>query len=275
MEKIRVTIIHTGSTIIDDSIPFESATPPLFPKLALLGLFRSRKNRISVPVSAYLIEHPKGKVLIDTGFHKRVREHPVSELTPIHFLINKPVQGPGEAVDEQLLAMGIRPADLDYVVLSHMHTDHAGGVRQFAQAKTLLVSAQELAHARTNRGEYVASHWNDLPLQTFPLSPSQHGPVQLAHDLFGDDSVVFISVPGHTPGQVATLIQNNGKFLLLTSDCGYARKSWEQMILPGVTSDREAALRSLQWVAEMSRRTNCIDCLATHETEITSRVYEF
>lgn len=81
-------------------------------------------------------------------------------------------------------------------------------------------------------------------------------------------------MPGHTPGLVGTLIQNNGKFLLLTADCGYAHKSWERMILPGVISDRQEIVSAFQWINEMAQKENCIACLANHETDLPSRMIE-
>ncbi|HCF6352969.1 TPA: N-acyl homoserine lactonase family protein [Pseudomonas aeruginosa] len=274
-DKVKVTILHSGTTIVDASTIFEQERKPLFPKLAMLGLFRGKKHKLEIPVAAYLIESKGRKVLIDTGFHKAVRQAPVKELTLIHYLVNKPVQSEGESVDEKLAALGIRPEDLDYVVLTHMHTDHAGGVRQFKKAKKIIVSERELRYAQSNRLEYVHKMWEGVNLETYQFSPSNHGPDGLSYDLFGDDSIVLVFVPGHTPGLAATLIQNNGKFLLLTSDCGYARRSWEKMILPGVMSDRENTIRSFEWVRNMSMKDNCIDCLATHETELESMVVEF
>jgi len=272
--KIKVTILHSGSTLVDGSTIFEPKRKPRFPQLAMLGLFRTVEDKLEIPVTAYLIEHPKGKVLIDTGFHKNVRTQPIKELTLLHFMVNRPLQSRGQAVDEQLLAMGIRPEDLDYVILTHMHTDHAGGGRQFAKAKNILVSAAELNYARQNKLEYVNKMWDGLNLQTFQFKPSEYGPVKKSYDLFGDGSVILVYLPGHTPGLAGTLIQNNGKFLMLTSDCGYARKSWEQMILPGVMADREATIKSFEWLRHLSQQKNCIDVLATHETELTSMVYE-
>ena len=60
---IKVHIFHTGSVCVDDAIPHGSNNP-----FAVLGLFRKKEHRKTLPVSCYLIEHPKGRVLIDTGW---------------------------------------------------------------------------------------------------------------------------------------------------------------------------------------------------------------
>ncbi|EPG65730.1 N-acyl homoserine lactonase family protein [Leptospira wolffii] len=272
--KIKIHILHLGDTLVDESVIFNPEGKKLNP-IHALGLFRSQKHKIKIPVTAYLIEHPKGKILIDTGFHKDVRRHPIKDLTLIHFLVNKPLQNAGEAVDEVLLEKGVQPSDLDFVILTHLHTDHAGGLRLVKDAKRILVSEEELRYAEKQKLQYVSHMWKGVKLETFRFADSKYGPVNKAYDLFGDESIILVYLPGHTPGLAGTLIRNNEKFVLLTSDSGYARKSWERMILPGVMSSREDTEHTFQWQRTLSKNANCIDCLATHETELSSMVYEF
>jgi len=272
-ERIRISILHLGDTIVDECGIFMPRRKPMNP-LAFAGIFRSQKHQLTIPVTAYFIEHPKGKILIDTGFNKTVRTNPIKELTWLHNKINKPVQAPGEAVDEVLAFMGVKPSDLDYVVVSHLHTDHSSGLKLVKDAKNLLVSEDELAHATKERIAYVHHMWDGVTLKTFKFSASQYGPMNKSYDLFGDESIVFVYLPGHTPGLAGALIQNKGKFVLLTSDCGYACKSWEQMILPYHITSRQEIIASFEWIREMARKDNCIACLANHETELKSRVIE-
>ena len=270
---IKINILHLGDTIVDECGIFMPERKPINP-LAFAGIFRSRKHQMTIPVTAYLIEHPRGKILIDTGFNKTVRTDPVKELTWIHNRINKPVQAPGEAVDEVLASMGVKPSDLDYVVLSHLHTDHSSGLKLVRDAKNIMVSEEELTYATGEKIKYVHHMWEGVNLRTFKLTSSNYGPVKRSFDLFGDESVILVYLPGHTPGLVGALIQNNGKFVLLTSDCGYAHKSWEQMILPYHITTREEIIGSFKWIHEMAQRENCVACLANHETKLKSRVIE-
>ncbi len=271
--KIKIHILHLGDTIVDECGIFMPKRKPLNP-LAFAGIFRSRKHQMTIPVTAYLIEHPKGKILIDTGFNKTVRTAPIKELTWIHNKVNKPVQAPGEAVDEVLASLGVKPSDLDYVILSHMHTDHASGLKLVKDARNLLVSEEELAYASKEKVKYVHHMWEGVNLRTFKMTASKYGPVKRSYDLFGDESVLLVYLPGHTPGLTGTLIQNNDKFVLLTSDCGYAYKSWERMILPYHITSEEEIRGSFRWIAEMAKKDNCIACLANHETDLKSRVIE-
>ena len=65
-----------------------------------------------------------------------------------------------------------------------------------------------------------------------------------------------------------------GKFVLLFSDGGYARKSWEQMITSGIAADKEQQKKSLAWIREQSLDENCVESLANHDPDIQPHVIE-
>lgn len=272
-QKIKVSVLHLGDTSVDISNVFPPKKKPLWP-LAWTGLFRPKKYQYVIPCTSYLIEHPKGRVVIDTGFHSRVRTEPLKELTFIHNTINKPLQKEGDAIDEMLAKRGLRPEDIDYVVLSHLHSDHASGMRLLKNAKNILVNEEEWEATKSSKVSYLPRWWEGVDLKTFHLEKTGIGPVGRSWDVFGDGSVVFFKLPGHTPGMVGTRVQNNGKYLLLTADCGYGRRSWEELIIPSVVSDKPAFENSLRWLKAQSQDENCIDVLANHETDVRTYEYE-
>ena len=106
------------------------------------------------------------------------------------------------------------------------------------------------------------------------MESSKYGPFKRSYDVFGDESVLMVDVAGHSKGTVATLIQNNGKFVLLIADCGYAKDSWESMRLPGPISDKNKMIKTLQWVRNMAHNENCIKVIANHDPEIKSQTIE-
>ena len=91
-----------------------------------------------LPVSAYLIEHPKGKFLVDTGWAREMspngefdKKAQIKSLgTVMLYEVNQGRIGLGQCIDEQLLAIGIRDSDLDAVLLIHLDCDHANGLVQ-------------------------------------------------------------------------------------------------------------------------------------------------
>ena len=99
------------------------------------------------------------------------------------------------------------------------------------------------------------------------------GPAGRSYDVFGDGSLVMVNIPGHSDGLCALRIKNReGKYVLLFSDGGYAKKSWEEQITPGIASDRNAQKKSLQWIREQSMNPDCIASLANHDPDIRPQV---
>lgn len=265
---IKVHLIHCGRVCVDRALPFQEKS--LNP-LAFMGIGRGQDKKLWLPVSVYFIEHPKGKVLIDTSWHTDVRIDAKKHLGRLRYRINQPDLPAGEAVHERLAALGVLPQDLDYVILSHLHDDHASGLPLVKQAKQILVSDVEWLYARDSKLTYVRTMWRDVPnIATFSFNQSAEG--LPAFDLFGDGSMVFVQTKGHTQGLASTIISGKTGKLLLCSDVGYAAKSWQQMILPGVQHNKADTIRSLQWVQQFAQRPDCLAIWANHDTELRPQV---
>lgn len=272
MDKtIKIHVLECGQVKVDKALPFyEKSCNPI----AYTGIFRSSKHQIVLPVFAFLIEHPKGLVLIDTGWHTDVRKDQIKHLGRFHYWINKAILPEGQAINEQLEQLGIKPQNIDYVILSHLHSDHASGLKLVREAKNIMVSEQEWQAAQKDKLRYIHHMWEGISLKTFSMQASAYGPQRQSFDLFNDDSIVFVHVPGHCPGLVATIIQQNDTFVLLAGDVGYAQKSWEQMIYPGVSVNKKQTIESLQWIKRLSQLPSCIEVLATHDPEVKPHTIE-
>lgn len=268
MTEIKIHILHTGKVRVDEALPFGGAVKSLNP-IAYTGIGRSKKHQIWVPVSCYLIEHPKGNVLIDTGWHTNMRGNQRKHLGLLHYLINKGDLPEGQAIHEQLAQLGFQPEYLDYVVLSHLHSDHADGLKHVKNAKKIIVSKDEWVGAKVDPKRYVSHMWDGVNVQTFDFEHSNIGPKKRSFDLFGDGSVLFVHTPGHSVGLASTIIRNGSQFVLLTSDVGYATKSWEQMIMPGVRVNKQDVVESLKWVKQIASDPNCVAAIANHDADIT------
>lgn len=131
--------------------------------------------------------------------------------------------------------------------MTHLDCDHASGLHQVKNAKKILVAQDELECAHRNRFVKYQKHWwQDVPLIAFNWNDTE-GPFNKSYDLFGDKSIELISIPGHADGLFAVKVTNDeGNFVLLASDAGYAKKSWEEMILPGISLDKKKQKISLQ-----------------------------
>lgn len=157
---VKVHVMHCGDVTMDRALPYREKTWHPAP---YTGLFRSKSKRVTVPISAYLIEHPQGLVLVDTGWSEVVRTEfrgHVGFLNSLAFRGSLPV---GASVHEQLAARGILPRDLDFVVISHLHADPVSALNHVREAKKIITSRLEW-EAGNRQFDYVKSMWEEFIL---------------------------------------------------------------------------------------------------------------
>ncbi len=161
---------------------------------------RGDGTTVDSPMPFYVIRHPKGTLLIDTGAHPDVITDPIGRWGGLAKAF-VPVMKPGEEVVGSLKSIGLDVKGVDLVVNSHLHMDHAGGNAFFAHCP-VYVHARELAYVRENpglegKGYYKADWDHPLDYRTFAGE----------WDVFGDGRVVFFESFGHTPGHVGCVVR--------------------------------------------------------------------
>ncbi|KEO81232.1 N-acyl homoserine lactonase family protein [Tumebacillus flagellatus] len=265
----KLRVMHCGDVNMDRALPYREKTWHPAPHT---GLFRSKSKRVTTPVSAYLIEHPQGRVLIDTGWHVEMRDNMKKHIGFPNSLAFRGTLPEGSAVHEQLEALGLTPRDLDFVILTHLHADHVSGLPLVRQAKNILTTQAEWVAANREFG-YNKKMWNGVKIDTFEPQNIPFGPYQKGLDLFGDGLLHLVFTPGHSRGQLSVLVKVEGGYVLLATDVGYSTRSWNEMILPGVVVDEKQARDSLQWVRDFSRRPDCLAVLANHDPDVAPCVY--
>ena len=277
MTKMKLHILHTGKVSVSPGLPFKDTA-----KYPTTKDLLADKQRLWLPVSAYLIEHPQGLALFDTGWSREIaprgdfdREAQIRHMTELHFTLGPGELPLGESAAEQLAAMGIKTSQIDYVVLSHLHTDHASALRDVRDAQHIIVSREEWQDTLDNPRHYASDMWRGVDVQTFDFAETGIGPVGRSFDLFGDGRIQLVHIPGHTNGLCAMkLTGSDGRFILLFADGGYDRRSWEQMIPPGTSLNEEQLMQSLQLIREQSLDANCTVSLANHEMQVPAFHYE-
>lgn len=252
------------------------------------GLFVPAKDWEWLPVSCYYIEHPKGKILVDTAWSRRMspagvedKQAQIRELGYFLYRINQGFTPAGKSVDEQLRVMGVNTSDLDYVLLTHLDCDHACGLHQVADAKRILVSEDEMKYANSilpshfdNIVRYKKRWWNGVPLTLFAYN-GKEGPFERSFDLFEDGTIQLINIPGHCAGLSAVKITgSDGKYVLLDADGAYSARNWEEMVPSGIAANRKNQMKSLEWIRKMSMSDKCVESLATHDPEVKPHIIE-
>jgi glyoxylase-like metal-dependent hydrolase (beta-lactamase superfamily II) len=216
--------------------------------------------------------HPKGNVLFDTGNNDKILTDP-SYWGPFFKALN-PVVTPDIAIDAQLGKIGLKPDDIKYVVVGHLHLDHGGNVGKFPNA-TLVVQKDEIRNAfwpePGTAGPYIPGDVAPLRSALGEAMPNKGKMVQLTGDMdiFGDGSVVVKRWVGHTPGSQMLLVRlpKTGP-IILTSDNVYFRENVEKNILPNVSLayDPAGILGAYEWIRYM-QATEKADFFTAHDPD--------
>jgi N-acyl homoserine lactone hydrolase len=194
----------------------------------------------TVPVMSFLVSHPKGKLLFDTGVHCQARLDPLSRLGPERIKRLTVKSREGDDVVPQLGRLGLTPDDVRFVANSHLHFDHCGGNEFFPRA-TFLVQRAELEAAR--RPGFVPSY-SPSPLDFD--HPLDYRMLDGEHDVFGDGSVVLLPTYGHTPGHQSLLVRAGKQSqIVCASDACYTRENMDRDVLPKILWNPSVMFESL------------------------------
>jgi N-acyl homoserine lactone hydrolase len=230
------------------------------------------QETIKVPVGFFVVMHPKGNVLFDTGNNDKIITDP-SYWGPA-FQRLSPVNTPDMAIDTQLAKIGLKPDDIKYVVVSHLHLDHGGNVAKFPSS-TLVVQKDEIRTAfwpepGMARG-YIPGDVAPLRSDIGEAMPNKYKMIQLHGDMdiFGDNSVVVKRWVGHTPGSQMMVVRlpKTGT-IILTGDNAYFRENVEKNILPNVVLayDPPGILRAYEWI-RLLQATEKADFFSAHDPD--------
>ena len=223
-------------------------------KLHSYGFGVAKEDWIEVPVVAFLVEHPgAGPVLIDTGFHGSVAVDPKQNMGRVSQFVFKDIQmRPEQAVAAQLRERGIEPGDVRYVVMTHLHNDHASAMADYPGA-TFLFTDKEWAAAQEPRGQFRGyvrrqfDHAFDYRLIDFD-APEADSFASFARsfDLFGDESIRVVFTPGHSAGHMSVVLKLARREALLTIDAAYLAETIRSGHMPAHPWDEHVFRRSLR-----------------------------
>lgn len=265
-----INVIQTGTTLVSPAVPDRTVRKS---RLAYTGLFQKRQNRIEVPVKVFFVEINGKKILIDTGWSAECASHPIQHMGFGLWFASEPVIKEQESVYNQLQKMGIKPSDINAVILTHLDCDHASGLADLKGIKHIYTTEEEWQKANKGDVRYNKKFWKDIHFEFLKMTDDSTAPFGKSCDLFDDGSVKIVFTPGHSAGSVAVIIKDNDKFAVIAGDNGYNRNSWERLALPGPIYDKENMKKALQWVREMNCKENCIGIFAAHDSEIKQGEY--
>ncbi|WP_262694906.1 N-acyl homoserine lactonase family protein [Kordiimonas aquimaris] len=223
------------------------------------GEFDGRTNKAGD--ACFLIRHPKGDLLWDTGLPKAIAEAEDGFTNgPYKLMLPK-------TLDAQLSEIGVSANDIDFVSISHSHFDHTGNLNDYAGA-TWIVHENEYADMFS-----AEKRANPQAIAAYDkLDKSEKIKFTGDHDVFGDGSVTILSLPGHTPGHTSLMVnlENSGP-VLLSGDLYHLTESRELRTIPTFNTNVEDTLKSMDRFEKLAKESGA-RVIIQHEKDDTDKM---
>jgi glyoxylase-like metal-dependent hydrolase (beta-lactamase superfamily II) len=174
-----------------------------------------------------------------------------------------------------LRSIGVEPEEIDTVIMTHLHTDHAGGIRYFPGSR-FLVSPDELGRAGGFLGKlrgYLPDHW---PEWFRPDDPAEGvvrkiGPFYPCHSVTTDGAIAILPTEGHTPHHISVLVSTPEMRYLLAGDASYSQVALLNQRPDGVSPAPFAAKRTLRQILALASSKPMV-YLPSHDPEAVERL---
>jgi glyoxylase-like metal-dependent hydrolase (beta-lactamase superfamily II) len=223
--ELSLTRLDCGTATIKNFDAFFSDRP---------GLYEKAPREITD--SCYLIRHGDRAMVWDTGFSAELKgqERDMGDL----------VARLDKSLSEQVAQLGLKPADVDVVGISHMHPDHTGQAAQFANARLLI-----------GKADFDQTAGKDDPFGPWRGEGKKVTLVTADHDVFGDGSVVALHLPGHTPDHLVLLVKLASGPVLLTGDLYHSTDARAKRGVPPFNTSRPQTLASMDRFEKLAKET--------------------
>jgi glyoxylase-like metal-dependent hydrolase (beta-lactamase superfamily II) len=238
-----------------------------------LGIFADRHWTGWLPTYAWVIDHPEGVIVVDTGQGTHLAASGKSLHPYMRWETAFRIE-PDEEIGPQLRALGIGPRDVKRVVLTHLHIDHDGGLAHFPQTE-ILVSRGELRTASGWMGRargYLPNRWpswfDPVPLD---LATEAFGPFAASRRLTEAGDVVAVGTPGHTTNHLSVVVEDQGVTYFLAGDTSYDERLMIAGRIDGVSADDDVASATLCAIRHLARGRPTV-YLPTHDSDSATRL---
>ncbi len=236
------------------------------------------------PALFALIVHPtKGVILFDTGYSHRffqeTRSFPFrlyAMTTPVYFQ-------PEDSALSQLQQQGFEQKDINYIIISHFHADHIGGLQDFPQSSFFCFnSGYEAIKNRQGIKALKAGFLSGLLPSDFEERvifvetqnkvslPPEYFPFQEGFDLLGDGSLLAVELSGHAIGQLGLFFVdiNHQSYFLIADSCWLSR-AYQEFIEPHpianlIFSSRQEYLKTLSKINQLHKLNPDIKIIPSH-----------
>jgi glyoxylase-like metal-dependent hydrolase (beta-lactamase superfamily II) len=246
-------------------------------------LLTSRRWTPPLPINVYVIEHTQGLILLDTGQDRASvlddQYFPFGAAGILYKRLARFDIGEQDTLTARLAGLGYAPADVSTAIVSHLHQDHIGGLRELTGTRLLVSAAEwaELVRPGPELRGFMRNHIELPGLKWEQVSPSPTrdasvAPFTSSLDLMGDGSLVLLPTPGHTAGSMSLLVRRGTRPpLLLVGDLTYAAEILLGGRVPGVGA-RDQLTETTRKVLDLTERLPGLVILPAHDPTAARRL---
>jgi len=179
-----------------------------------------------LPVWCFVIEHPEGLILVDTGSTANAGPVLFPPWMPLLARAARIRLTPDEEIGPLMRARGLDPQDVRRVVMTHLHQDHDGGMRHFPKAEFVISRAEWLAASGTagRMGGYMNFRWPGwLAPRLVDFETEPFGPFPASVPVTKAGDVRLVPTPGHSRGHCSVIIEEGDEAIMLAGDASYTQ----------------------------------------------------
>ncbi len=243
--------------------------------LHLVNVLFGREWVEPVPIYAWVIEHNEGVIVVDTGETARTSEPGYfPRWQPYYKLAVRFHVKPEQEIGVQLKQMGITAKDVKKVILTHMHTDHAGGLHHFPESQ-IYVNMPEYRRTKGFQGQidgYLLQRFpNWFSPQPIEFDGGAFGSFEKSWNITARGDVKVVPTHGHTPAHISVIAVNEDVHYFLAGDTSYSEENLLHKIADGVSPDPNQAINTMQNILSFANQHPTV-YLPTHDPNSESRL---